>query len=121
MSSIYVISFFLIDISRVLREAITDRQLGHVINPFVLHQRIRSMYTWQNVATKTETVRAESKGLHMNGVRSHAHAPAHAINLIRRAIIARHGFKYFTYGVRGAHALNTNHRHIARLEYKSKT
>ena len=58
-------------------------------------------------------------GLHMNGVRSHA--PTHAINLIRRAIIARHGFKYFTYGVRRAHALNTNHRHIARLEYKSKT
>ena len=57
----------------------------------------------------------------MNGVRSHAHAPTHAINLIRRAIIARHGFKYFTYGVRRAHALNTNHRHIARLEYKSKT
>ena len=56
----------------------------------------------------------------MNGVRSHAHAPTHAINLIRRAIIARHGFKYFTYGVRRAHALNTNHRHIARLEYKSK-
>ena len=60
-------------------------------------------------------------GLHMNGVRSHAHAPTHAINLIRRAIIARHGFKYFTYGVRRAHVLNTNHRHIARLEYKSKT
>ena len=60
-------------------------------------------------------------GLHMNGVRSHAHAPIHAINLIRRAIIAHYGFKYFTYGMRRAHALNTNHRHIARLEYKSKT
>ena len=62
-----------------------------------------------------------ASGLHMNGVRSHAHAPTHAINLIRRAIIAHHGFKYFTYGVRRAHTLNTNHRHIARLEYKSKT
>ena len=60
-------------------------------------------------------------GLPRNGVRSHAHAPTHAINLIWRAIIARHSFKYFTYGVRRAHALNTNHRHIARLEYKSKT
>ena len=61
-------------------------------------------------------------GFHMNGVRSHAHAPTHAINLIRRtAIIARHGFKYFTYGVQRAHVLNTNHRHIARLEYKSMT
>ena len=60
-------------------------------------------------------------GLHMKGVRSYAHAPTHAINLIRRAIIAHHGFKYFTYGVRRAHTLNTNHRHIARLEYKSKT
>ena len=36
-------------------------------------------------------------GLHMNGMRSHAHALTHAISLIRCAIIIRHGFKYFTY------------------------
>ena len=52
-------------------------------------------------------------GLPRNGVRSHAHAPTHAINLIWRAIIARHSFKYFTYGVRRAHALNTNHIDIS--------
>ena len=57
----------------------------------------------------------------MNGVQSHAHKLTHVINLIRRAIIVRHDFKYFTYGLRRAHTLNTNHRHIACLEYKSKT
>ena len=55
--SLYISKNLFTDVSRVLRNAITDHQMGHVTCPFVLHHRIRSMYTWQNVATKTETVR----------------------------------------------------------------
>uniref|UniRef100_A0A7M6DNK1 phosphatidylinositol N-acetylglucosaminyltransferase n=1 Tax=Clytia hemisphaerica TaxID=252671 RepID=A0A7M6DNK1_9CNID len=44
------------DITRVMEQAISDRVKGHVIDPFVLNQRIKSMYTWQNVSRKTETV-----------------------------------------------------------------
>lgn len=45
------------DLARVVEKAIHDHQAGHVIDPFVLHERIRRMYTWQNVALKTEKVR----------------------------------------------------------------
>jgi len=44
------------DLSRVIERAILDRKAGHVVDPFVLHQRIKDMYTWQNVASKTEKV-----------------------------------------------------------------
>ncbi|KAL4221229.1 hypothetical protein ACF0H5_019493 [Mactra antiquata] len=39
-----------------LDEAISDHRAGNVLHPLEAHERIKTMYTWPNVATRTEVV-----------------------------------------------------------------
>ena len=39
-----------------LEEAISDQRNGKVIDPYEAHERIKNMYTWPNVARRTEIV-----------------------------------------------------------------
>ena len=39
-----------------LEDAIADHRHGNVVPPFEAHQRIKHMYTWPNVARRTEKV-----------------------------------------------------------------
>ncbi|XP_067658944.1 phosphatidylinositol N-acetylglucosaminyltransferase subunit A-like isoform X1 [Haliotis asinina] len=39
-----------------LEKAIRDKRLGRVVSPYEAHKRIKDLYTWRNVAKRTEVV-----------------------------------------------------------------
>ena len=46
----------LIDLVHTLSRAIEDRRKGNFVPPFEAHERIKKIYTWRNVAKRTEIV-----------------------------------------------------------------
>lgn len=47
---------YLLALVEALENAIADKLSGNVVDPFEAHRRVQQLYTWQNVATRTEAV-----------------------------------------------------------------
>lgn len=58
LSYIFVICFNLsvLDLVHALNRAIEDRKRGKFVPPFEAHERIKKIYTWRDVAKRTEIV-----------------------------------------------------------------
>ena len=52
----YCMAITVLDLLDKLEEAIENHRRGNIIPPLEAHQRIAAMYTWPNVARRTEQV-----------------------------------------------------------------
>lgn len=52
----HVLNLSVIDLVQTLNRAIEDRKRGKFVPPFEAHERIKKIYTWRDVAKRTEIV-----------------------------------------------------------------
>lgn len=52
----HVLNLSVIDLVHTLNRAIEDRRRGKFVPPFEAHERIKKIYTWRDVAKRTEIV-----------------------------------------------------------------
>lgn len=52
----HLLTLSVIDLVHTLNRAIEDRKRGNFVPPFEAHKRIKKIYTWRDVAKRTEIV-----------------------------------------------------------------